>query len=235
MRKGPIWLVILVALAEFSTQQQVGLWVSGLGKVRAVPDIAVVDVGVEAQATTVSQAMDMARTAMNQVMAALSGHGVASQDIQTRYFNISPVRRWDERRNISEVIGYRVTNSVTAKIRNIKDAQRVGRIIDAVAEAGGDLTRIGSLRFTIEDPKPFQAQARAKAIQDALAKAQQMTEAAGVELGKLIYITEVGTGMLTPRPIYFKEVTPAPPEEPTPFSPGEEEITVSVRMVFDIA
>ena len=45
--------------------------------------------------------------------------------------------------------GYEVTNMVTAKIRDI---DKVGAIIDAVAAAGGDFTRINNIAFSVDDP-----------------------------------------------------------------------------------
>lgn len=224
------------SLSAFSgAQQQVGLWVSGEGKVMAVPDIAVVSVGVQAQASTVAEASAQARDAMNKVMGALSSNGVASKDIQTQYYNVNPIYRYDDYRKMTEIVGYQVDNSVTAKIRNIQDTERVGTIIDAVAEAGGDLTRIGSFYFTVEDPKPYQMEARAKAVQDAMAKAKQIADQAGVGLGKPIYIAEGASSVPIPAVRYFKaEAGAADSVSPTPISTGESEISVSVQMVFDL-
>ena len=47
------------------------------------------------------------------------------------------------------------------KIRNL-DA--IGSIIDDVAAAGGDLTRINGISFTVDDLKPFQSQLRELAV-----------------------------------------------------------------------
>ena len=119
-------------LAGFSSQQQVGLWVSGQGKVKAIPDIAVVNVGVQAQADKVADAMAQAREAMNEIMAALSSNGVASKDIQTSSLSIYRVTRWAPDTQQEITIGFRVSNMVTTKIR---DMEKVGTTIDAVVEA----------------------------------------------------------------------------------------------------
>src|SRR3989337_1617778 len=68
--------------------QQQGIFVSGSGKVTAVPDIATLRLGIEAQETTVAEAQAQAATAMDQVMTSLTNNGVAKKDIQTQYFNI---------------------------------------------------------------------------------------------------------------------------------------------------
>ena len=67
-----------------------GISVSGTGKASAAPDLAVVSLGVEAQADTAAEARSSAATAMTSVIDALTEAGVAEADIQTRRFNISP-------------------------------------------------------------------------------------------------------------------------------------------------
>ena len=124
------------------SSQQEGISVGGSGKVNAVPDTAVLRLGIEAQESSVALAQEKANGAMNAAMSALDDNGIAEKDIQTQYFNIRKVTRWDEKQGKEMVIGYRVTNMVTAKIREM---DKVGAIIDAVAGVGGDLTRIDSI------------------------------------------------------------------------------------------
>ncbi|MBA7715158.1 26 kDa periplasmic immunogenic protein [subsurface metagenome] len=117
---------------------------------------------------------------MDKVMADLEDKGVMGKDIQTQYFNIRRVTRWNNEKEQEIVIGYRVTNMVTAKLR---DMDKVGVTIDAVAAAGGDLTRIDSIAFSIDDPSDYRQEAREKAMADAQAKAEQLANSAGVKLG----------------------------------------------------
>jgi uncharacterized protein YggE len=209
--------------------QQEGVWVNGEGKVTAVPDIAILTLGIEAQESTVAEAQAKASEAMTNVMNALKGAGIDENDIQTQYFSIQEVTRWDSDKQQQTVIGYQVTNTVTVKVR---DVDKTPDVIDAVAAAGGDLTRINSLAFTLDDPSLYQEQARAKAVDDAAAKAKQLADTAGIKLGKPTYITE---SSYIPGPIYRDtatvEGTPAPT---TPISPGEMEITVNVQIGYAI-
>jgi len=211
--------------------QQEGIWVSGSGKVSAVPDIAILRLGIESQESSVALAQEQAAGAMNAVMSALEDNGVDEKDIQTRYFNIHKVTRWDERQGKEVVIGYRVTNIVTAKIR---DMDEVGTVIDVVAVAGGDLTRIDSIGFTVDDPSAYQDEAREKAMADAAAKAKQLAELAGIKLGKPTYIVE---NTSYPYPVYrqdfYGEAAAAPAME-TPISPGEMEISLNVQVAYEI-
>lgn len=206
-----------------------GIWVSGQGKVTVVPDVAILSLGVEAQASTVEEAMDEAAVAMDQVIATLRANGIAEEDIKTQWFNIYPVRRWIDG-GYELLLGYRVTNMVTVKIR---DVEATGQIIDAAAQAGGDLIRIQGVSFTVDDPSQYYAEARAEAIADAKAKAQQLANLAGVQLGKPFYISE-SSGY---SPIYYDygmALLEGGTVPPTPISPGETEITLTVQMAFAI-
>ncbi len=214
---------------NISSQQQ-GIWVSGQGKVTAVPDIATLRLGIEAQEATVAEAQTQAAEAMDEVMAALTDNGVAEKDIQTQYFNIRKVTKWDRDKEQEVVIGYRVTNMVTAKIRDIDKA---GAIIDAVAEAGGDLTRIDNISFSIDDPSDYYEEAREKAMADAKAKAEQLAELADITLGKPTYISESSWTPPITRGVVYEEAMPAAAPE-TAISPGEMEISLTVQVAYSI-
>lgn len=67
-----------------------GIWVNGRGEATGTPDLAILNLGIEALADTVSEARNQAATAMEGTVAALRAHGIADQDIQTNFFNISP-------------------------------------------------------------------------------------------------------------------------------------------------
>jgi uncharacterized protein YggE len=219
-----------IGTVDISSQQE-GLWVSGEGKITVTPDLATLYLGVEATAKTVAEAQSQAAEAMDNVMTALSDNGVADKDIQTQYFSIYPQTRWDSDKNEEIVTGYRVTNMVTAKIR---DMDKVGAIIDAVAKAGGDFIRISNIAFSVEDPSEYYEEVRAEAMADAKAKAEQLASLAGVKLGKPTYISEGSVST----PVIYRDmgmaVPTAPVESTTSVSPGELDITLNVQVAYAI-
>ncbi|MFC2044390.1 SIMPL domain-containing protein [Chloroflexota bacterium] len=217
---------------NLSSQQQ-GIWVNGEGKVTAVPDLSTLRLGIETEAPSVAEAQSQATVAMDEVMKALDSKGIAEKDIQTQHFNIHRVTKWDRVKEEEVVTGYRVANTVIAKIRNIEKA---GAIIDAVVEAGGDLTRIDSIDFSIEDSTDYYARAREEAMDDAKTKAQQLAKLAGVSLGKPTYISENVYG---PMPKYIQPpggiaYAEAEMAVETSISPGELELGLSVQIAYDI-
>lgn len=213
------------------SQQNLGLWVSGLGKATAVPDIVILTIGVESQQKTVAEAQKGAVEAMNGIMQVLKGSGIADKDIQTSQYNIQQVTRWDDKQNTYEVIGYKVSNIVNAKIRNIEKA---GSIIDSAAVSGGDLIRVNGISFSVDDPAPYYKIAREKAVLYAMEKAKQMAQLSGAKLGKLLYITEGNSYVPPVRDNYMKFESAAMAPSPTPISAGELEFQVDVQLVYQI-
>ena len=213
--------------------QQTGIWVNGQGKVTVTPDIANVTLGISAQSSSVADAQSQAATAMEKVMSALTGNGVAKNDIKTQNFNIQRLTRYDKDTQREVVTGYQVNNTVTAKIRVIDN---VGKIIDAVAQAGGDLTRINGINFSVEKPETYQKQARELAMKDAKAKAEQIASLAGVTLGKPTFVSENSYTPYAPYPeaMYRSDAAAGAPVPTTPISPGELDITLNVQVTYAI-
>ena len=130
------------------------------------------------------------------------------------------------------LIGYEVTNTLTVKVRNLDS---MGSIIDGATEAAGNLVRINRVSFTIEDTKPLQIEAREEAIADLLTKANAMATLAGVELGKLVFLSESGGGI----PQSFARIESAAfamgGDQSTSILAGELDVNVNVQGVFAIA
>ena len=218
---------------------QAGIWVTGQGTVTLEPDLALLSLGVEAQGETVSDALADSSKAMDGIIGALRNRGVEDRDVQTQHFNIRPQYEFPEvlqagiRTRTQVLVGYFVTNTVVAKIR---DLDSVGAVIDEVATAGGDATRINNIRFTVEDDSPYAVQLREQAVNDALAKARHFADLTGVSVGRLVFITETGGG----RPIIetFADegfgVARALAAPQTSISGGELELRLSVQAVFEI-
>lgn len=205
-----------------------GISVSGIGSVFGEPDVAILTLGVEAQADSVGEARAMAAEAMDAMLTVLKDGGVEDSDIQTSRFSVEP--RYNFRDGEQELIGFFVNNLVTVKIRDIDET---GTLIDDVVEAGGDLTRVQNLRFTIDDPEELQQEARRLAMENAKSKAETLADAAGVDLGAPRSISESGGARaLTFRADVFAadEATGAG----TSIEVGELEVQIQVQVVYGL-
>lgn len=226
--------VALIALACTETtvlppdREPPGVTVSGEGSVFGEPDVARLSLGVDVEASTVGDARARAAEAMNAMLDALKDGGVEEEDIQTTRFTVQP--RYDFVDGRRELRGFAVSNVVTAKIRNIDDT---GQLIDEALSAGGDLARIESLSFTIDDPSALEDEARRLAVVEARSKAETLADEAGASLGPPRSISETRA----PMPITFDEVRALEVAEDLPDTPiqlGELEVRVQVQVVYEL-
>ncbi len=217
------------AEVTLSSEQQTGISVSGSGSVSVTPDIARIDVGVEVTGETVAEARGQAADAMDAVMAAIMDNGVDEDDIRTRFFNIYPQYNYRDE-EAPEIVGFTVNNQVTVTVRDIDNASTV---LDAAIEAGDDAARVNGISFTVDDPQEFLDEARADAIADARSRAETLADAAGVDLGSVRTISE-STSFFGDQRIAVPEFAFDDAGGSTPISPGEQELSVNVSVVFEV-
>lgn len=213
----------------YLNNQQQGIWVSGSGSVWVTPDIANLRLGIIAQADTVAVAQEDAAQAMNSVITVLDEQGIDENDIQTARFSIQQLTRWDSVKDAQVVTGYQVTNIVAVKVR---DVNNTGAVIDAVAEAGGDLTRIDSINFSIDKSEDYYQEARELAMKDAEDKAEQLADLSDVNLGKPTYISE--SLAYVPYAAQYDGLLRSAESVATSISAGELEVSINVQVAYGI-
>lgn len=204
------------------------LAVSGQGEVRGTPDQAVLSTGVTTTAKTAAAALAENASKMNAVFATLKRLGVAEKAIQTSNFSVSPQYPSynADAREPQQIVGYQVANQVTV---TLDDTRKLGPSLDALVAAGSN--QINSVSFSIKDPAPLLTKARELAVADAMARAQTYAKAAGVTLGPILSIQEGEAE--TPRPLYNVAMV-AGRVAPTPMAPGEQSVTASITVIFQV-
>lgn len=213
-----------------SQPSQTGISVSGHGSITVVPDIAVLTLGVEVTAPTVAAARTEAAALMKAVRASLDANAIGSEDIKTLSFSIQPQYLF-QRDEQPKITGYTVSNRVSVKVR---DLDAVSDVLDDAAEAGGDAVRINTISFTVDDPEQYTADARKAAVEDAHKRAEALAALAGVTLGKVRSISESGASIPFAERRFGGAVLQSAAAPPTPISPGETEISLSVFIVYEI-
>jgi uncharacterized protein len=204
----------------------VGIKVSGVGEASAAPDMVELDVGVSVLADTVQAATRIAAERAEAVSSALTAGGVASEDMATTEYSIRP--EYDYSTNNQRLLGYRVSNTVRAKLRDITST---GPLLDSISSAGGDETRVNGLSFGVADETSLLARAREAAWNDATAKAEQLAALSGHTLGMATSITETIQGPVVPMP-RMMAADMAPERASTPIQPGTSSMTVTLQVEF---
>lgn len=202
--------------------------VTGEGHASAKPDQAQISMGVLSDAKTAAAALKTNTEKMNALMSTLKSKNIAEKDILTSNFSVNPQYRYD---NVSgqqrpSVVGYQVSNEVHVKIRNLPT---LGEILDAVIAAGAN--NINGISFSLAEPATVLDQARQKAVADAKRKAEIYAGAAGIKIGRVLYITESSGTVYPPRPMMMMAARAASAES-VPIAAGEQESTASITVIY---
>ena len=200
-----------------------GVITGGDATVSKRPDIAYINVGVEAQASSASQAQKDLATLANKLIAKAKSLGIPDKETNTSGYSVGPIYSNDGR----NITGYQAGLSLNLKWHNVDN---VGTALDGLVQQGG-ATRI-SVSFGLNDPKAAQAEARSQAIADAKSRATAMAKAAGVQLGQVLRITDQTT---VSRPPMYELAPVARAADSTTVPVGELEVTVQVEVDFALA
>jgi uncharacterized protein YggE len=200
--------------------------VSASGTASGTPDTAVVQLGVQTQAAKANDALDLANENAQQLLDALKVSGVEKKDITTTNVSLYPQYSNDGK----TITGYQASNTVMVKIR---DVAKTGAIMDAAAGVVGDEITLQGVSFVIDDTGALRDAARQDAVGKAKAQADQLAAAAGLEVGKVLALTEGSTGSVPPMP-YAEAAGGARDAASVPIEPGQQELDVSVTVVYEL-
>jgi uncharacterized protein YggE len=200
-----------------------GITVVGTGTATVAPDTATWSFGVQTSADTAEAALAANSAAMEQVVAALKGAGIADDDLQTEQVSVYP-RTSDD--GIS-IVGYDASNTVRATIRNLDQA---GAIVDAAVAAGANQVYGPSL--TVSDTEAQYRAAVEAAFADARTRAEAIAELAEVTLGAPVAIVEGGGGGAVP--YYGRAAMEGAAAADVAVEPGTQDVGASLTVTFAI-
>ncbi|HET9755404.1 MAG TPA: SIMPL domain-containing protein [Candidatus Limnocylindrales bacterium] len=200
--------------------------VSGTGRVAVEPDTADLRLGVSVSRPTVAAARADAGRAMDEILTAVNGAGVARRDVRTSLLSVQP--RYDYRDGRAPTLtGYELANVVEVTVR---DLAKLGEVVDRTLAAGA--TSMDSLSFRVADPAPAEREARVLAMAAARARADVLAEAAGLAN---VSVSDIVEGVPTRPPMPFakaERMALAAADVATPVEAGSLEVTVTVTVTF---
>lgn len=220
------------ALAQ-QAEQTPRIVVTGEGTASVAPDMAVLSLTVLREAKSAREALDANSAAMAEVLAAMKAEGIAERDLQTANFSIEPQYYYPPRKEGTDpeqprITGYMVRNSLTVRLR---DLDKLGAVLDRSVTLG--INQGGNIAFTNDDPSSTVTEARIAAMKDAMKKAETLTQAAGIGLGKVLEISETSGGRM-PEPLAKVRSAMVEAAADVPVAAGENNYTVSVTVTFGL-
>jgi uncharacterized protein len=215
---------------ESQPRIQPSISVQGEGKVQAIPDIALLNFGVQTGRSASAQAaMETLARKMNAIIAAVEASGIEKKDITTQSLWLNPAYDYLEGRRVDK--GFEANQNLSVKVRNL---EHISAVLDVAVQQGAN--QVGGVSFTIDDMRELRREAREKAIADAKQKALVLAEDLGVTLGKFQGYGEGGAYYPQPAMMRMESVgmgggmDTASPELPS----GEQEISISVSLTYEV-
>jgi uncharacterized protein len=209
------------------------LSVSGSAFTKVKPDRVVISIGVETTNKTAKASLAANSELMNKIIIALRNLGVKENETSTSSFTISPNYNYTESGTILNITGFTVTNSIQIDSSTLAN---ISSWIDAAVASGAN--SINSIDFRISNNKLEDT--KNMIIKDAIANAREKANITSSALGfKVIGLKSITVGefgyIQPPQPFMekrFDAAGGASQATTTPILTGEQEVSVSVNIVF---
>ncbi len=199
--------------------------VTGEAMKNVPPNQVVINFGLETRARAADQASSMNADTMNKVIDAVKALGITDKDLSTSRYNIDP--NYD---GVGRIIrGFTVSNTVSVKTSMLDKASQ---IIDAAVKAGAN--RVDGVFFGLSDAtaKAQQEQLIRDAVSDAKTKADKALEPLSEKIiGVKSVSVEQGYDFYF-RPVYATPVPASSEPAPTPVFKSEEQVSMTVTVIF---
>lgn len=215
-----------VSLAQASEQQVYNtISVSGSGTASMQADKATVILGVQTQAQSSSEAIDVNAELMTAVVDAVKALGLTDDDLRTVSYDVHAVYSKDD---YSTVVGYRVINMISVEVT---DLGLTGRVIDVAADNGANRFQGVSFGLSLEKQADLKMQAYLAALGDAEEKASLIAGRLDLTITGVLSVSENVYQPYQPyydyRTSYAGEAAPS-----TPIIEGKLSVSVTVNIVY---
>jgi uncharacterized protein len=200
------------------------LTVTGSGMATGTPDLLTIQLTVSVTGPTAQAALADNNSKAAAVITTFEQSGLAPSEVQTTGLTIQPYTITVN--GTAKPAGYQVSNTITAKL---SDFTKAGATIDAITN---DSVQVGSLTFSIKDPRSVEDQARTDAVHQAVSHARSMAAAAGQRLGSVCSLsdtTQTTYPMLNSNAAFATQGAPAPA---VPLQAGIQQESAQVNVVY---
>src|SRR5499427_381245 len=230
-----LWMFLLLTAPAYAQQtakrppQIPFVTASAEAVITAEPNQAEIDIGVVTQARNAPDAAKENAEKLARVMSEVKKFLGKGDEVKTASYSLNPNYRYPQGGK-PEIVGYTATNVLHIKTGALEN---VGKLIDAAMQSGANT--IQRLVFTLKDEQSAQLQALRLASVKAKAKAEEMANALGLTIVRVLSVTEGERGV---RPIVMPQARTTQMEAtaaaPTPVEAGTIEVRSSVSLTAEV-
>lgn len=199
--------------------------VTGAGKAAGIPDTAQISIGVTKNASTVASAKEQTNSSANKIIEDLKKLGIPDKDIKTANYSVNP--NYDYILGKQTINGYTVTQTLEINVSPIDIANKA---LDTATLDGANI--VGGINFTFNEKtkKDLEEKARRDAVKMAKEKAESLSRATGIRLGRIVDVQESGSSF-EPRPIMMGALEAKSSD--TNLAPGENTINITITLSYE--
>jgi len=205
-----------------------GITVQASGVSDVVPDAVRISLSVSVLADSSDAALAEATIAADEVRDVLAARSVADADVATQTLTVNPEYSYTEADG-QKIIGYRASQIFEVLLR---DAENAGEVISELVTRAGKNVSINSTSPVLLDATAGAVSAREDAVRKARAKAEAYADLLGVELGEIVYLTEINA----PTNITVGAKSDAMAESSAPvIDLGTQQVTITIEVRWKLA
>lgn len=228
MKKLIVILTVMMTIVAVQAQDKViqpQISVSGEGKIKVVPDEAVISIAVETKGEESAKVKKENDVVVDKVLKYLKSTKINPKDIKTERVSLYPSYDYNKKKNY-----YMATQTISITLR---DLSTYDVLMDELVKAG--VNRVNGVNFQSSEIEKLKSEARVMAVADAKKKAEDFANALGQKVGKAIVITDNSSPIYNP-PYYRANVmmmeAKADGGSGETLSVGEIEINTFVNITF---
>jgi uncharacterized protein YggE len=196
MRKALLILAVMTTWMASSQEQNKTIpqiAISGEGKVKVTPDIAIITLGVQNSGKEAKEVKIQNDVVIDKVLKYIKKFNIPASDYQTTQMNLYKNYDYEKKK-----YSYEANQTVTV---TLKDVSKYDLFMMDVMETG--INRIDGVEFKSSKIEQFETEARKKALLNAKKKAEDyLSVLPGQKLGKAILISD-NSSTYYPRPVLY--------------------------------
>lgn len=226
MRKFGIMLFMLFVTVSYAqeTKQIPQINVSGEGKIKVVPDQAMLTVTVETKGNNAKEVKKINDEQMESVLKLIKKMNLPATDYKTQRVSLNPQYDYEKKKNT-----YNAQQTIEILL---KDLSKYDELMEGIVANG--VNRIDNVVFQSSKLAQYQSEARKVAMKEAKLKAEDYVAVLGQKVGKALTITD-NTQTYYPQPVFatmrkMEMSDSAAPRET--LATGEITITANVSVNF---
>lgn len=200
--------------------------VTGQGEVKAMPDMAYVNLGVEARKPSLAEARAEVTAAVERVLALTRELKIDPKLVDASQLQVQPDYRWNEKDSKRVLLGYVVARQIQVELR---DLDKLGTLLERSVSAGAN--QVGGARLDSSKRKELEREALGKAVDDARQDAETLARAAGVKVGSVYSLSASSEAV----PMYYAKAERAMMSAPAGDAAAETYDVAEMRFTANVS